>query len=265
MQFGTNRHRLSQENFRLIARLDIKGSKLIKSINLEGLRVLGSPNTYTVEYYKDGIDEIIYMDCVASLYGRNQLSELLREATRNVFVPITAGGGVRTLNDARELLRSGADKIAVNTAAVADPSLISRLAKEFGSQCVVSSIEAKKLDGFHWEVFVENGRQPTKRDVVEWASECANRGAGEILLTSIDREGTTKGFDLDLNSKVSDKVGIPIIASGGMGKVQDLIDLKKHSKVSAAAFANVLHYKETTVRRIREELIRSGISVRYYE
>ena len=265
MLFGISINKMSEENFRLIARLDIKGSKLIKSINLEGLRVLGSPSTYTVEYYKDGIDEIIYMDSVASLYGRNQLSELLRQATRNVFVPITAGGGIRTLNDARELLRSGADKIAVNTAAVADPSLISRLAKEFGSQCVVSSIEAKKLDGHRWEVFVENGRQRTKKDVLDWVSECANRGAGEILLTSIDREGTTTGFDLDLNSKVSDEVGIPIIASGGMGKVQDLMDLKTHSKVSAAAIAHVLHYKKTTVRKIREESIRSGIPVRQYE
>lgn len=123
----------------------------------------------------------------------------------------------------------------------------------------------KKLDGLRWEVFVENGRQRTKRDVIEWATECASRGAGEILLTSIDREGTTTGFDLDLNSKVSDKVGIPIIASGGMGKIQDLIDLKTHSQVSAAAFADVLHYKKTTVRAIREELIKSGISVRYYE
>jgi cyclase len=255
---------MSYENFRLIARLDIKGPNLIKGINLEGLRVVGDPNTHAVSYYEDGIDEIIYIDCVASLYGRNQLSELLKKAVEDVFVPITAGGGIRTLDDARVLLRSGADKIAVNTAAVADPNLISELAREFGSQCVVSYIEAKKNGQGGWEVFVENGRQRTYMDVTHWATECAKLGAGEILLTSIDKEGTLKGFDIDLCSKVSSMVDIPVIASGGMGVVQDIIELKKSSEISGVAIAGALHYKKLTVNQIRKQILLSGIQVRNY-
>jgi cyclase len=255
---------MSCENFRLIARLDIKGPNLIKGVNLEGLRVIGNPNKSAVEYYEDGIDEIIYIDCVASLYGRNQLSGLLMEAVADVFVPITAGGGVRNVDDARALLRSGADKIAVNTAAVANPNLISELAGEFGSQCVVSSIQAKKNGRGGWEVFVENGRQRTYKDVLHWATECAKFGAGEILLTSIDKEGTSRGFDVELCSKISATVEIPVIASGGMGKVQDLLELIKFSDISGAAFAGALHYKNLTVNQIRKQILQNGIQVRNY-
>ena len=255
---------MNQENFRIIARLDIKGANLIKSVNLEGLRVIGDPNTHATEYYKDGIDEIIYIDCVASLYGRNQLVDLLKKTAKDVFVPITAGGGIRTLNDARELLRNGADKIAINTAAVDNPDLITKLAREFGSQCVVSYIEAKKNENLGWEVFVENGRQRTYKDVLNWAVECANLGAGEILLTSIDKEGTSTGFDLELCSKVSSATEIPVIASGGMGRVQDLVDLKNSSAVSGAAIADVLHYRKLTVEQIKAEMVKNRIQVRIH-
>jgi cyclase len=255
---------MNQENFRIIARLDIKGTNLIKSVNLEGLRVIGDPNTHATEYYKDGIDEIIYIDCVASLYGRNQLVDLLKKTVKDVFIPITAGGGIRTLQDARELLRNGADKIAINTAAVENPDLIKKLSREFGSQCVVSYIEVKKREDMGWEVFVENGRQRTYKDVLDWAEECAHLGAGEILLTSIDKEGTATGFDLELCSKISYAIEVPIIASGGMGKVQDLVDLRNSTAVSGAAIADVLHYKKLTVDKIKVELNKKTIPVRIY-
>ena len=183
---------------RLIARLDIKGPNLIKGVHLEGLRVVGSPNEYAVRYYEQGADELIYMDSVASLYARNHLGEIIKAAAKDIFIPMTVGGGIRSIDDATEILRSGADKVAINTAAVADPTLISKLAQKFGSQCVVLSIEAKKNTNSEWEVLTENGRERSGLNVVSWAIQGFEYGAGEILLTSVDMEGTRKGFDCDL-------------------------------------------------------------------
>jgi cyclase len=199
---------------RLIARLDIKGESLIKGINLEGLRVLGAPNDFAVRYYAAGIDEILYMDAVASLYDRNSLRELISVATRNIFVPLTVGGGIRTVDDAKSVLRAGADKVALNTAAISSPQIISELAENFGSQCVVISIEAKKNPSGGWQAYIENGRQPTGVDVSEWATRAEELGAGEILLTSIDQEGTRRGMDLDLIASVTKNVSIPVIVVG---------------------------------------------------
>jgi len=203
---------------RLIARLDIKGPNLIKGIHLEGLRVIGSPNEYALRYYQQGADELLYMDCVASLYGRNNIGEIVRDAVKDVFVPLTVGGGIRSVNDANELLRCGADKVAINTAAVSNPELISEVARRFGSQCMVLSIEAMQVGVGKWEVFTDNGRESTGLDVIDWVKRGVDLGAGEILLTSVDREGTRKGFDIDLVQAVTQEVTVPVIASGGMGK-----------------------------------------------
>ncbi|PIB62186.1 imidazole glycerol phosphate synthase subunit HisF [Pseudomonas sp. 2822-17] len=251
-------------NTRLIARLDVKGANLIKGIHLEGLRVIGSPNEHALRYYEQGIDELIYMDCVASLYGRNSLSELIKQAAENVFIPLTVGGGVRSTDDVAHLLRCGADKVAVNTAAVSNPQLITEIARRFGSQCMVLSIEAKSVSPERWEVFTDNGRESTGIDVVDWAKKAAALGAGEILLTSVDREGTRKGFDLALVQAVTDSVNIPVIASGGMGKAQDAVEVVRVG-ADAVAMADILHYKRASLADIRTEASAGGIRVRTYE
>ena len=252
-------------NIRIIARLDIKGPNLIKGIHLEGLRVLGPPNEYALRYYLQGADELIYMDCVASLYGRNHLGDIVKAAVKDIFVPITVGGGIRSVDDVTEILRSGADKVAVNTAAVADPSLISNIARRFGSQCMVLSIEAKQIAADHWEVYVENGREPTGLDVIEWVKKGVSMGAGEILLTSVDREGTRKGFDVDLVAAVSAEVSVPIIASGGMGKPEDLLAVVNRGGADGVAMADILHYKRAEIADIRSVAKNAGLRVRHYE
>ncbi|MHB8475475.1 MAG: imidazole glycerol phosphate synthase subunit HisF [Steroidobacteraceae bacterium] len=250
---------------RLIARLDIKGPNLIKGIHLEGLRVIGSPNEYALRYYQQGADELIYMDCVASLYGRNSLGGIVQSAAQDVFVPMTVGGGIRSVDDATYLLRSGADKVAVNTAAVANPRLISDIARRFGSQCMVLSIEAKHIGPDRWEVYTDNGRERTGLDVIAWVKEGVALGAGEILLTSVDREGTRKGFDLPMLRAVTQEVGVPVIASGGMGKPEDVLDAVYQGGADAVAMADILHYGRASIGDIRSVARNSGIDVRAYE
>ena len=249
---------------RLIARLDIKGPKLIKGIHLEGVRVIGLPNEHALQYYRQGADELIYMDSVASLYGRNSLVNIVKDAAKDVFIPMTVGGGIRSVEDAYQLLRSGADKIAVNTAAVANPELISDIARKFGSQCMVLSIEAKEISETQWEVYTNNGRERTGIDVIEWVKTGVELGAGEVLLTSVDREGSRKGFAIPLIQAVTQAVTVPIIASGGMGKVEDLLSLAEQSEVDAVAMADILHYKRATIGDIRQFAELSGIDVRSY-
>jgi cyclase len=246
---------------RLIARLDVKGPNLIKGVHLEGLRVIGDPREYALKYYEQGADEFIYMDCVASLYGRNNLAEIVRHASEDAFIPMTVGGGVRSVGDVEMLLRVGADKVAVNTAALARPELITEIATRFGSQCMVASIEAKYKRPGEWEAYTDNGREQTGRDVVEWAKHCEALGAGEILLTSIDREGTRKGFEIDLIAAVSTAVSIPVIASGGMGNVQHLAEAVKIGKADAVAMADILHYNRMTIKEIRKEARGYGLEV----
>ncbi|WP_028466567.1 imidazole glycerol phosphate synthase subunit HisF [Nisaea denitrificans] len=247
---------------RLIARLDIKGPNLIKGIHLEGLRVIGDPQTYAQRYYEQGIDEIIYMDTVASLYGRNNLTEILEHTAHHVFVPITVGGGVRSVEDARKLLRSGADKVAINTAAIARPELISEIAEEFGSQAVVLSVEAKRQNSGGWEAYTDNGREHSGRDVIEWVQEAEKLGAGELLLTSIDQEGTRKGFDIALLSAISGLVSIPVIASGGMGSVEDLVAAVQDGHADAVAMADILHYDRMTIAEIRDQALAANMNIR---
>lgn len=252
------------KNIRLIARLDIKGPNLIKGIHLEGLRVIGSPNEYALRYYHQGADELIYMDCVASLYGRNHLGEIIKEAAKDIFVPITVGGGIRSVDDATEILRSGADKVAVNTAAVNNPQLITDIARRFGSQCMVLSIEAKQVAPERWEVFTDNGRERTGFDVIDWAKRAVAFGAGEVLLTSVDREGTRKGFDVNLIKAVSCEINVPTIASGGMGNPKDLLPVINEGYADAIAMADIIHYGRAEINDIRKIAINAGFGVRCY-
>lgn len=249
-------------NIRIISRLDIKGPNLIKGINLEGLRKLGDPNLFAKDYYEQGIDELIYIDIVASLYERGSLLNIVRRTTQDIFIPITVGGGIRSVDDAREMLRAGADKVAVNTAAVKRPELIREISQKFGSQCMVLSIEAKQTAPGKWEVYFDNGREKSGMDVLEWAETACGLGAGEILLTSVDREGTGKGFDCELTSAVSSRVSIPVIASGGLGTVDDFVQVVQNGQADAVAIAGALHYKKLTVEDIRNEALRRDIHVR---
>lgn len=249
-------------NFRLIARLDVKGSNLIKGIRLEGLRVLGDPQAFARTYYDDGVDELIYMDVVASLYGRNNLTEIVGHTAEHVFIPMTVGGGVRSIDDVRTLLRSGADKVAVNTAAIHRPDLLHEISQRFGSQCMVLSIEAKQDGRGSWEAYTDNGRERTGRDAIAWAKEAVDLGVGEILLTSVDMEGTRKGFDVPLVRQVAEAVSIPIIASGGMGRPEDLIEVARDGRADAVAMADILHYKRKTLHEIRQAATEAGLPVR---
>lgn len=252
-------------NIRLIARLDIKGPNLIKGIHLEGLRVIGSPSEYALRYYLQGVDELIYMDCVASLYGRNHLGDIVSLAAKDIFVPMTVGGGIRSVDDVTQILRAGADKVAVNTAVVANPQLITEIARRFGSQCMVLSIEAKQVSTDRWEVYTDNGRERTGLDVIEWVKRGVAMGAGEVLLTSVDREGTRKGFDIPLVTAVTSEVSVPVIACGGMGKAEDLLEVVCVGGADAVAMADILHYKRTEISQIRAVAIAAGLAVRHYE
>ncbi len=254
--------RIMAANLRLIARLDIKGPNLIKGIQFEGVRKLGDPAEFAKRYYDQGIDEIICMDAVASLYDREKLVDIVARTAENVFVPITAGGGLRELKDAREILRAGADKVAINSAATHRPEIISEIAATFGSQCMVLSIEAKRTTSGGWEAYRDGGREHTGLDAIEWAARGAALGAGEILITSVDREGMRGGFDIELTRRIADAVNIPVIASGGMGKISHLIDIARDGAVDAVAMAHVLHYGKISVADIRQAAAADGLPVR---
>lgn len=249
-------------SLRLVARLDIKGPNLIKGVNLEGLKIIGEPNKYALDYYKAGIDELIFMDVVASLYGRNQLSEIIKKATKDVFIPITVGGGIRNINDANDVLRFGADKIAINSAAIKNPKLITDLANKFGSQSVVLSVEAKKIKNDFWEAYSNNGRERSGLNVIDWIKKGISYGAGEILLTSVDQEGTGKGFDINLINAVLKVTQVPIILSGGLGKINHMIDVVKETGVEAIAAANVFHTNKISVKEMRKAAINNQFNVR---
>jgi cyclase len=250
------------DKIRIIPRLDIKGPDLIKGVHLEGLRVIGDPRMVSEQYYEDGADELLYIDAVASLYGRNSLHDIVRCVAQNVFVPLTVGGGLRSVDDVREMLRSGADKVAINTAAIKRPDLITEVSRKFGSQCMVLSIQAKCISEGRWEAYTDNGRERTGVDVIDWAVRGVESGAGEILLTSIDKEGAREGFDLELVRAVSDRVPVPVIASGGMGVAEHFVEAVRIGRADAVAMADVLHYNRTRIPAIRAAAREAGISVR---
>jgi cyclase len=249
-------------NVRLIARLDIKGPNLIKGVHLEGLRVIGDPQEYARMYYEQGADELVYIDIVASLYGRSKLTEIVRRAAHDVFVPMTVGGGIRNVDDVGDLLRAGADKVAINTAAVRRPELVTEVSRRYGSQAMVLSIEAKQQAPGKWEVYTDCGRERSGVDAIEWARRGVELGAGEILVTSIDREGTRKGFDVALTKAVSSAVTVPVIASGGYGEPQHLGEVIRDGAADAVAIADALHYKKTTIGELRSHAAAAGIEVR---
>lgn len=248
-------------NIRLIARLDVKAPNLVKGIQFEGLRKIGNPNDFALNYYLQGIDEILYIDIVASLYERNSLLSIIQEATDNVFVPITVGGGIRNIKDVESVLQAGADKVAINTAAIKRPEIISEVAKRFGSSCMVHSIEAK-YNGNYWEALYDNGREHSYLNVVDWARQGEELGAGEILLTSVDCEGTGNGFDIELVKAITDVVSIPVIASGGMGNLNDIDSVVKYAKADAIAMASILHYDRASIDGVRKRCKALEIPVR---
>ncbi len=241
---------------RLIARLDIKGKNVVKGIHFEGLRVIGNPQEMAQQYAEDA-DELLYIDTVASLYGRNQLKTLLEQTSEKTFVPITVGGGIRSLEDVRELLRAGADKCAINTAAIRDPELIRRVSDACGSQAIVVSIEAKRGAADSWEALTDNGRERTGQDAVAWAAHAVKLGAGEILLTSVDQDGTRRGFDTELIRAIAKACPVPLVVSGGMGCVQHALQAFQ-AGADAVAMASVLHYGKLTIQEVSDGLFTEG-------
>ena len=248
-------------NLRIIARLDIKAPYLIKGIQLEGVRKLGYPNDYALKYYNEGVDEIYYEDAVASLYNRNNIVEIVEETSNNIFIPLTVGGGLRSVKDMQTVLNSGADKISINSEALKNPNIISESSKQFGSSTIVLSIQAKKINN-GWEAYYDNGREHSNKNVIDWAQEVEQLGAGEILITSVDNEGTQKGFDIELINSVMKKVKIPVIASGGMGKLDHIYDLVKETDVDAIAIAHCLHYEKFSIAEIKKFCMEKSIITR---
>lgn len=230
-------------NIRIIPRLDIKGPNLVKGVHLEGLRVLGKPEHFAQHYYREGADELLFMDAVASLYERNSLLEIVKRTAREIFIPLCVGGGLRSIDDIGRVLRAGADKVSINTAALRRPEIIDEVADRFGSSTVVVSIDAIQTSEGTYECIAEGGREPTGRDALEWAAEATERGAGELLVTSIDREGTGKGFDTALVRSIATSVPVPVIASGGAGSPEHIVQVVKDGKADAVSVASLLHYQ----------------------
>lgn len=244
-------------NIRIIPRLDIKGPNLVKGIHLEGLRVLGRPEDFAKHYYENGADELIFQDIVASLYERNSLHDIISRTAKEIFIPLTVGGGIRTLEDIKQALRVGADKVSINTAAIKNPSFIKEASLKFGSSTIVIAIEAiKQRDGKYF-AFTDNGREHSGKEVVSWAKQAEELGAGEIIITSVDKEGTGEGYDLELIRLISDTVGIPVIAHGGASNPDNLKAAVTKSNADALSIASMLHYdilkKMNSSEDIKEE------------
>ena len=251
------------KKIRLIARLDVKDENLVKGIQFEGLRKLGNPNEHAKQYYLDGIDELLYIDIVASLYNRNNLSDIVKQTVSDVYIPVCVGRGLRSIDDVRMILSMGTDKVAINTAAIKRPELISDVAASFGSQCMVLSIHAKRsrTQEGKWEAYYDNGRAHSGYDVVEWVKRGVDLGAGEILLTSVDNEGLQRGMDLELIEQVTAAVDVPVICGGGVGCAGDIAEAAK-AGADAVACASVLHYKKATIQDLKNDIRDRGIEVR---
>ena len=252
---------------RVIPCLDVDDGRVVKGVNFVGLRDAGDPVALAAAYDRQGADEIVFLDITASAHGRDTIIELARHAAEEVFIPFTIGGGIRTVDDARALLRAGADKVSVNSAAVVRPELVREIADEFGSQCAVVAVDAKAnppdADGnVTWNVYVKGGREDTGIDALEWVRQVAELGAGEILLTSMDADGTKAGFDLELTRAVTDAVGIPVVASGGVGTLQHLVDGAVIANADAVLAASIFHFGEHTIADAKRAMIEAGVAVR---
>jgi cyclase len=246
---------------RVIACLDVRDGCVVKGVQFESLRDAGNPAALARRYNTDGIDELVVLDVTATTEGRRALAATIRDVSRELFIPLTVGGGIRSEADAAAVVDAGADKVSVNSAALEDPSLLTRLANRYGSQAVIVAIDAKR-GGTGFDVFARSGKAPTGREAVEWAIEAESRGAGEILLTSIDRDGTRSGFDCDLTAAVSDAVGIPVIASGGAGSPEHFAEIFSRGRADATLAASVFHFAEHGVRELKQYLAGRGIPMR---
>ncbi|KJU81339.1 imidazole glycerol phosphate synthase, cyclase subunit HisF [Candidatus Magnetobacterium bavaricum] len=247
--------------FRVIARLDVKPPHLVKGIHLEGVRKLGKPQDFADTYYQDGIDEIFYQDVVASLYGRNNIADILQQTAQRIFVPITVGGGIRSIDDIQTMLRSGADKVSLNTIAIKNPEIVRTASRIYGVQCIVVALEIIPNGPGLWEPLIDSGRQHTKLDAQEWAKQVVELGAGELLITSIQEEGTRKGFNFSFAEKLNGKINVPIILHGGAGSAEDVVEVAKRG-YSGAVISSILHYKVTTINEIKDKLLKANIEVR---
>lgn len=247
---------------RVIACLDVTRGRVVKGVGFVDLRDVGDPVELAERYERDGADEIVFLDISASADARDTLLDLAERTAARLFIPLTIGGGVRTADDVGRALRAGADKVSINSAAVERPAILTESADRFGSQCVVASIDAKRSGDGRWQVYVRGGRQPTGLDALEWATECVERGAGEILLTSIDRDGARSGYDIELTSMVSSTVTVPVIASGGAGAPRDVVDVLAVSGADAALVAGILHDGVASLRDIKRALTDAGVAVR---
>ncbi len=280
------------KNVRIIPRLDIKGPNLVKGIHLEGLRVLGKPEDFAKYYYEHGADELIFQDVVASLYERNSLHEIISRTAKNIFIPLTVGGGLRSIDDIKQVLRAGADKVSLNTAVIRNPNFIKEASLKFGSSTIVVAIEAIKQPDGRYFAFIDNGREETGIEVVSWAQKVEELGAGEIVITSVDREGTGEGYDFELIKKIADAVGIPVIAHGGASNINNVKEAITIGHADALAIASIFHYhvaeqfsnngdskeegntaflksgrnfgiiKPSSIEEVKEQLLESGISCR---
>jgi cyclase len=246
---------------RIIACLDVRNGQVVKGINFEGLRNAGDPAELARRYNREGIDELVILDITATLERRRALADTIRAVARELFIPLAVGGGIRTEDDAAAAVEAGADKVSLNTAALSQPTLVTTLANRYGSQAVIVAIDAKR-DGSHFAVFSRSGTTATRRDAVEWAREAESRGAGEILLTSIDRDGTKAGFDCEMTAAVSGAVSIPVIASGGAGGRDHFLDVFTRGAADAALAASIFHYAETSVLALKRHLQQHGVPVR---
>lgn len=247
---------------RIIPCLDVKDGKVVKGVHFENLRYAGDPVENASFYSKEGADEIVFLDISATIEGRRTMIDVVKKVAEVVFIPLTVGGGIRTLQDIEDLLSSGADKVSINTSAVKTPGIIYEGAKKFGSQCIVVAIDGKRIGKNKWEVYIESGKTPTGLDVIEWAKRVEELGAGEILLTSIDMDGTQKGYDVQLTRKVSENVKIPVIASGGAGKLEHLSEVIIEGKADAILLASLLHFRKYTINQIKKYLLSQKIEVR---
>lgn len=250
------------KTIRLISRLDIKGENVVKGVQMEGLRIVGSPVELAKKYYNEGVDEILYMDIVASLYERNLDFDQLKSVCKNIFIPITVGGGIRSLQDINDALRAGADKVAINTYAFRNPKFLSEAVHNFGSQCIVLSVEAKQISKNKWESYTEGGRERTGVDVIEWIKRAIRLGVGEIVLTSIDSDGTRNGYDIELIKSVSDFSPIPVIAHGGAGSPKHITDVIISGKPDAVSASSIYHYNDYIISGVKKTLNDNNLSIR---
>jgi cyclase len=250
------------ESVRIIPRLDIKGPNVVKGVHAEGLHVVGTPKELAKKYYEAGADELIYLDIVASLYQRSFDFDLLSDVANSLFIPLTVGGGIRSLNDITNALHAGADKVAINTYAISHPEFLGEAVKKFGAQCIVAFIEAKKTPNGNWEAYTDGGREKTGVDAIAWAKKAIEMGVGEILISSIDKDGTRKGFDIELIRAVSDISSVPVIAHGGAGDMESVLEVIQKTNVPAVSCATVFHYDDYSIKDLKNFLRERNIPIR---